>query len=79
MNSHRDIDELLAADSLDAGCAAGFEVLHQYVDAELAGDEPARSLPGIAAHLRSCPACREDYRGLLDAAARFGEADPTAQ
>lgn len=77
MNSHRDIDELLAADNLDAGCSASFEVLHQYVDAELAGVDPERSLPGLAAHLRSCPACGEDYRGLLDAAARFGEADPT--
>ena len=77
MNSHRDIEELLATDTVDAGCSASFEVLHHYVEAELAGDEPASSLPGLAAHLRSCPACREDYRGLLDAAERFGEADPS--
>jgi len=76
MNDHRDIDELLAGDIGDAGCAAGFEVLHEYVEEELSGGEPARSRPGLAAHLRSCPACRDDYRGLLDAARRLGNADP---
>ena len=79
MNDHRDIDELLAddaGDTGDAGCAAGFEVLHEYVEEELSGGEPSRSRPGLAAHLRSCPACRLDYRGLLDAAQRLGDADP---
>jgi anti-sigma factor RsiW len=77
MNKPRDIDALLAADTVDAGCAAGFEVLHQYVDAELSGRDPARQQPGLAAHLRSCPACREDYLGLLEAARCFGEPDPS--
>jgi hypothetical protein len=70
------IDELLAADDIDAGCAAGFEVLHRYVETELAGGDAAHALPGVAAHLRRCPACREDYLGLLDAVRRFGN-DPS--
>jgi predicted anti-sigma-YlaC factor YlaD len=77
MNKPQDINALLITDTVDAGCAAGFEVLHQYVDAELAGLDPTRQQPGLAAHLRSCPACREDYLGLLEAARHFAEPDPT--
>ena len=76
MKTPRDIDALLPDNSVDAGCAAGFEVLHQYVDEELSGGDPATSQPGLAAHISSCPACREDYRGLRDAAALFGDAEP---
>ena len=76
MKTPRDIDALLPDNSVDAGCAAGFEVLHQYVDDELSGGDPATSQPGLAAHISSCPACREDYRGLRDAAALFGDAEP---
>ena len=76
MKTPRDIDELLPDNTVDAGCAAGFEVLHQYVDEELSGGDPATSQPGLAAHISSCPACREDYRGLRDAAALFGDAEP---
>ena len=72
MKTPRDIDALLPDNSVDAG----FEVLHQYVDDELSGGEPATSQPGLAAHISSCPACREDYRGLRDAAALFGDAEP---
>jgi hypothetical protein len=77
MNDHRDIDQLLAGDTGDTGCAAGFEVLDEWVEEELSGGDPSRSMPGLAAHLRSCPACRLDYRGLLDAAERLGDADPS--
>lgn len=78
MNEDRQLDDLLRAEDLDAGCAAGFEVLHQYIETELGGGDPGREHPGLAAHLRACPACREDYRGLRDAAERFGDAGPSA-
>jgi hypothetical protein len=61
----RDIDELLAADPRDPGCEATLEVFDLYVEADLAGRDPARRFPGAAAHLRSCPACRKDYDGLI--------------
>ena len=77
MNGDRDMDALLAAESIDAGCAAGFEVLHRYVEEQLAGGQPARTHPGLAAHLISCPACRQDYLGLVEAAEMFGNAGPT--
>ncbi len=61
--------------TFDAGCAASFEVLHEYVEAELAGRDPANTMPGVAEHLRSCPACHEDYLGLLEAVKHFGDPD----
>ena len=78
MSLERDLDAVLVAESVDAGCAAGFEVLHRYVEEELLGGEPTRSHPGLAAHLVSCPACRQDYDGLVEAARLFGDAGPDA-
>ena len=77
MNAERGIFELLPAETVDAGCSAGFEVLHEYVESELNGGDPEHELPGLAAHLRSCPACRDDNSALLDAAEHFGDASPT--
>lgn len=65
---HRSLDELLKADPLDEGCDAGYPVIDQYVELELAGRDPALTFPGVSAHLRSCPACRADHDGLLDVA-----------
>jgi len=76
VSQDRDLDAMLAAESVDAGCAAGFEVLHRYVEDELAGGEAAQAHPGLAAHLESCPACRQDYLGLVEAAQMFGNAGP---
>jgi len=73
-----DLDSLLAADAADPGCDAGMEVLAQYVELELAGRDPSVTYPGLAAHLRSCLACRADHDGILEAASIFGDADPDA-
>jgi hypothetical protein len=62
------LDQLFAADVADVGCDETFEVLDLYVEAELAGQDAPQSYPGAALHLRSCPACREDYAGLKAAA-----------
>ncbi len=76
MNTDADLEALLPAGSVDAGCAVSFDVLHWYVEEELAGGEPAGSQPGLAAHLHSCSACGEDYKGLLEAVELFGDAGP---
>jgi hypothetical protein len=68
------LDELLRAEEGDAGCTAGEDILDLYVEMELAGGDPARVYPGTAIHLRSCPGCRADHDGLLEAARRFGDA-----
>jgi hypothetical protein len=77
VNIDPDLEALLPVDTVDDGCASSFDVLHRYVEDELAGGQPSLAQPGLAAHLRNCPACREDYQGLLDAADRFGDVGPT--
>lgn len=74
----RRLDELLRAEDGDAGCTAGEDILDAYVELELAGEDPARVYPGTAIHLRSCPGCRADHQGLLEAARRFADLQPSA-
>jgi hypothetical protein len=69
------LDELLRAEEGDAGCTAGEAILDQFVELLLEGKDPAAVFPGTAIHLRSCPGCRTDYEGLLEAARRFGGLD----
>jgi hypothetical protein len=71
----RQLDELLRAQEGDAGCTAGEAILDAYVELELAGQDPAREFPGTAIHLRSCPGCKADHDGLLEAARRFADVD----
>jgi hypothetical protein len=76
MSDHRRLDELLRATEGDAGCAAGEDILDAYVELELAGKDPAEAYPGTAIHLQSCPGCRADHDGLLEAARRFADLEP---
>jgi hypothetical protein len=62
------LNDLLAVHPEDPGCDAGFELIVQYVERELAGEDAAARFPGLAAHLRSCPGCRFDHDGILEAA-----------
>jgi predicted anti-sigma-YlaC factor YlaD len=71
-----DLDPLLRATDEDAGCAAGVSILNVYVELELAGEDPARIYPGTAIHLQSCPGCRAEHDGLLEAARRFADVRP---
>jgi hypothetical protein len=73
MSDLRNLDDLLRALDGDAGCAAGAEILHAYVELELAGGDPVHVYPGAAIHLVSCPGCQVEYDGLLDAARWFAE------
>jgi predicted anti-sigma-YlaC factor YlaD len=76
MTDLRRLDELLRATEGDAGCTAGEAILDAYVELELAGEDPASVYPGTAIHLRSCPGCRADHDGLLEAAVLFSDAEP---
>jgi hypothetical protein len=75
-DDHRHLDDLLRSLDGDAGCTAGEDILDAYVDLELAGEDPAQAFPGTAIHLRSCPGCRADHDGLIEAARRFGDIAP---
>lgn len=66
------LDQFLTTDPRDVGCERAMEMLHVYAELYLAGQEPERRLPGIAAHLSACGPCAEDFAGLLHAL-RHGE------
>lgn len=68
-------DELLSAEHEDGGCRETFELLDRYVEAELAGQDAARRFLRVAAHLRGCTACHQDYVGLVAAAAESSPGD----
>ena len=72
----RRLDELLRAKEGDAGCTAGEAILDAYVELELAGEDPATVYPGTAIHLESCPGCRADHDGLVEAAMLFSDIEP---
>ncbi|HEY2674850.1 MAG TPA: hypothetical protein VGJ07_31345 [Rugosimonospora sp.] len=68
MNGWAALDGFLTTDPRDVGCGEAMDMLHVYV--ELAATdvvEAERRYPGIAAHLRSCGPCAEDFEGLLAA------------
>lgn len=68
MNSWPELDRFLRTDPRDAGCATAMELLHVY--AELAAADPRTAehrYPEVAAHLRACGPCAEDFEGLLAA------------
>lgn len=48
---------LLGPTGPEVTCDECFERLDEYVE--------GRHVPGMAAHLEGCPACREDYESLL--------------
>ncbi len=64
--SERDlITRLLGTPGDDAGCEGAHARLAEYVEGEVAGRDMAQLLPTVAEHMRNCPACVEDYRGVL--------------
>ena len=48
----------------ELGCDECFERLDEYVEADVAGLDADGMVPGMAAHLEGCPACRDDYESL---------------
>ena len=67
MNGRPALERFLQTDPRDVGCAEAMEMLHVYVDLVAAGDPAAQRYPGIAAHLRACGPCSEDFEALLAA------------
>jgi len=60
------IARLLGPAEPEVSCDRCFELLDQYVDLELAGEDADRQLPGLHEHLQGCPACREDHESLRE-------------
>lgn len=57
---------LLGPDGPELGCDECFALLDRYVEAELAGGDADRAVPGMRAHLTGCPACAEEHDSLRD-------------
>jgi anti-sigma factor RsiW len=55
---------LLGPGEPELGCDECFAQLDRYVDLEARGRDADDAVPGMAAHLRGCPACREEHASL---------------
>ena len=67
MNGCSVLDRFLRTDPRDAGCAEAMQMLHVYAELVASGAAAQQQYPGIAAHLRDCGPCGEDFEGLLAA------------
>jgi hypothetical protein len=67
MNGWPALDRFLRTDPSDVGCAEAMRLLHVYAEMVASGEPAEERYPGIAAHLRACGPCGEDFEGLLDA------------
>jgi hypothetical protein len=67
MNDGSALDRFLRTDPRDVGCGQAMEMLHVYAELAAAGVAVEERYPGVAAHLRACGPCSEDFDGLLAA------------
>jgi hypothetical protein len=65
MNKTDLIKLLRTSAGADSGCEKVFELLDQYVEAQLAGRDVESLFPDVAGHLQHCLPCREDRDALL--------------
>ena len=61
------LDRFLQTDPEDVGCDEAMEYLHVYVELIAVDAGVQERSPGIAAHLKACGPCSEDFTGLLAA------------
>ena len=59
---------LLGPEGAEIGCDECFELLDQYVELELDGEDADAQIPGMREHLAGCPACREEHESLREIA-----------
>ncbi len=64
---HRElIARLVGPADPEVSCEECLELLDQYVQLELAGEDADARLPGMRAHFQGCPACDEDHESLRE-------------
>ena len=59
-----EIERILGPKGHELGCDACFEMLDEFVELELSGEDADARVPGMVAHLEGCPACREEHESL---------------
>lgn len=67
MSEFEALERFLRTDPRDVGCDEAMAALHVYAELAAAGQDPAGTYPGIAAHLAACGPCGENFAGLLAA------------
>jgi hypothetical protein len=65
MSEWSELDAFLETDAADVGCDEAMRILHVYVELIVSGEDAAARYPGVAAHLRQCGPCSDDFEGLL--------------
>jgi hypothetical protein len=58
------LSRLLGPGEPEVTCDVCFDELDRYVDLQLLGSDADAVVPGMAAHLRGCPACAEEHASL---------------
>jgi hypothetical protein len=64
--AHELLRRLLGPSGPEVTCEECFELLDEYVELELAGEDADRRLPGMGEHMQGCPACYEEHESLRD-------------
>jgi hypothetical protein len=60
------LERLLGPRGPELTCEQCFDMLDEYVEAELETADADARVPGMRAHLDGCPACREDHESLRE-------------
>jgi hypothetical protein len=63
-NDKRLLARLVGPAGPELSCEECFAQLDRYVELELSGTDPDRTIPGMRAHLEGCAACCEDRDSL---------------
>jgi hypothetical protein len=58
------LSRLLGPGEPEVTCEVCFDELDRYVELQVRGLDAEAAVPGMAAHLRGCPACSEEHAGL---------------
>jgi hypothetical protein len=59
-----EIERMLGPSGPELGCDECFDLLDEYVELELGGEDADAHVAGMHAHLEGCPACREEHDSL---------------
>lgn len=62
------LKKVQATQDVEIDCSTCLDLVSDYVDMELTGDEAAARLPQVAQHLLQCGVCSEEYHLLRDLA-----------
>jgi len=60
------LKNVFATQEEEISCSECFDLVSRFVELEVAGQDPAATLPQVKQHLNQCRACRDEYETLLE-------------